>query len=98
MLERLLSLVGQGGVHSYADLARQLDVSEELLEQMLQDLVRMGYLRPVADGCETHCAGCPLAKTCAIGGPARVWTLTFRKPTPQIERSSRTDNGVRQVA
>ena len=76
MLERLLSLVRRGGVHSYTDLARQLDVSEELLEQMLQDLARMGYLRPIADGCEAHCAGCPLEKTCAIGGPTRVWTLT----------------------
>jgi Mn-dependent DtxR family transcriptional regulator len=63
-------------VHSYADLARQLDVSEELLEQMLQDLARMGYLKPMADGCETHCAGCSLAETCTIGGPTRVWTLT----------------------
>ena len=76
MLERLLSLLGRGGVHSYADLARQLDVSEELLEQMLEDLARMGYLRPVADGCAAHCADCPLAKTCAIGGPTQVWTLT----------------------
>jgi len=76
MLERLLSLVGQGGVHSYADLARQLDVSEELLEQMLQDLARMGYLRPVADGCEAQCAGCSMAETCTIGGPTRVWALT----------------------
>ena len=98
MLEHLLSLVGQGGVHSYADLARQLDVSEELLEQMLQDVARMGYLRPVADGCEVHCADCPLAETCTSGGPTRVWTLTFRKPTPQIERSGRTGNGVRPVA
>ena len=76
MLERLLSLVGQGGVHSYADLARQLDVSEELVEQMLQDLARMGYLRSVADGCEAHCADCPLGEACAIGGPTRVWVLT----------------------
>ncbi|MFB0536324.1 MAG: FeoC-like transcriptional regulator [Anaerolineae bacterium] len=76
MLERLLSLVGQGGMHSYVDLARQLDVSEELLEQMLEDLARMGYLRPVANGCETQCAGCSVAEACAIGGPTRVWTLT----------------------
>jgi hypothetical protein len=63
-------------------------VSEELLEQMLQDLARMGYLRPVADGCEAHCAGCPMAETCAIGGPTQVWTLTekgnsFDVKTPQ---------------
>lgn len=76
MLERLLSLVGQGGVHSYADLARQLDVTEELLEQMLQDLARMGYLRPVANGCETHCAGCPMADTCGVIGSTRMWALT----------------------
>ena len=76
MLERLLSLVGQRGVHSYADLARQLDVSEELLEQMLQDLARMGYLRPVAGHCEGQCAGCHLTKICAVGCPTRVWMLT----------------------
>jgi predicted ArsR family transcriptional regulator len=98
MLERLLSLLGQGGVHSYADLARQLDVSEELLEQMLEDLARMGYLRPLADGCETHCAGCRMAETCAVGNPTRVWTLTSRRPTPQTERSSHIGNGVRPIA
>lgn len=86
MLERLLELVKQGGVHSYADLARQLDVSEGLLEQMLEDLARMGYLRRVADGCEARCADCSLAETCAIGGPTRVWTLTEKdKPAPRAE-------------
>ena len=77
-MERLLNLVGQGGVHSYADLARQLDVTEELLEQMLEHLARMGYLRPVADGCETHCANCSIANTCDIIGSTRMWTLTER--------------------
>jgi Mn-dependent DtxR family transcriptional regulator len=85
MLERLLSLVGQGGVHSYTDLARQLDVTEELLEQMLQHLARMGYLRPVADGCETQCAGCPMAKTCAVGGSTRVWALTEKGQRQNVE-------------
>jgi len=75
-LQKLLELVAEGGVHSYADLARQLGVSEGLLEQMIEDLARMGYLRPVAGSCESQCTGCPLAETCAIGGPTRVWTLT----------------------
>jgi hypothetical protein len=52
---------------------------------MLQDLARMGYLRPVADGCEGQCAGCPLAGTCAIGGPARVWTLTEKGQRQDVE-------------
>jgi len=75
-LQRLLELVAEGGVHSYADLAHQLDVSEELLEQMLQDLARRGYLRPVAGGCLGQCTSCPLVRTCAVGGPTQVWVLT----------------------
>jgi predicted ArsR family transcriptional regulator len=75
-LQRLLELVAEGGLRSYADLARELGVSEELVGQMIEDLARRGYLRPVAGNCEGHCAGCPLAETCAIGGPTRVWALT----------------------
>lgn len=75
-MRRLLELVAEGGVHSYADLARELGVSQGLLGQMLEDLARMGYLRPVAGDCESRCTGCPLAKTCAVGGPTRVWALT----------------------
>ena len=75
-MQRLLELVAEGGVHSYADLARELGVSEELVGQMIEDLARMGYLRPVAGDCESRCTSCALAETCAIGGPTRVWTLT----------------------
>jgi hypothetical protein len=76
MLERLLSLVGQGGVHSYADLARQLDVSEELLEQMLQDLARMRYIQPVG-ACDTSkCHHCPVGGSCAMNTRGHVWVLT----------------------
>ena len=75
MLEQVLMQVGQGGVHSYADLARQLAISEELLEQMLQDLARMGFIRPVADVCGIHCTGCPQTKACATERRARVWAL-----------------------
>lgn len=75
-MQRLLELVAQGGVHSYADLARELGVSHGLLGQMIEDLARRGYLRPVAASCESQCTGCSLAETCAVGGPTRVWTLT----------------------
>ncbi len=76
MLQKLLELVAKGGVHSYTELAQELGVSRELLEQMIENLARMGYLRPVAGDCQGRCSDCPLAETCAIGGPARVWTLT----------------------
>jgi hypothetical protein len=85
VLERLLSLLARGGVHTPAELAAELGVSESLLEQMLADLSRMGYLRPVLNptclpspnGHSAPCAECPLVSTCAVAGPgARVWTLT----------------------
>ncbi|MBC8446341.1 MAG: Lrp/AsnC family transcriptional regulator [Chloroflexi bacterium] len=76
MLQRLLELVAEGGLRSYADLARELGVSEGLVGQMIEDLARRGYLRPVAGDCETQCSGCSLAGTCAVGGPTRVWMLT----------------------
>jgi hypothetical protein len=85
VLERLLSLLATGGVHTPAELAAELGVSESLLEQMLADLSRMGYLRPVfnptclpsPNGHSTPCAECPLVSTCAVTGPGtRVWTLT----------------------
>lgn len=75
-MQRLLELVAEGGVHSYADLACQLDVSEELLEQMLQDLARMRYLKQVSAECNAHCASCPMSNACAVGRPGQVWTLT----------------------
>jgi hypothetical protein len=40
-----LSLLTTGGVHTPTELAGELGVSEGLLEQMLADLSRMGYLR-----------------------------------------------------
>lgn len=78
MLEEVLRRIAKGGTYSLSGLARELGVGEELLRQMIEDLVRMGYLRPVAGDCEGHCAGCSLAEICAVGSPTRVWALTER--------------------
>lgn len=94
-MDQLLSLLATGGVHTRGELATRLGVTEGLLDQMLTDLSRMGYLRPVSDlTCRTspahrsplgnehsvRCAGCPLSGTCAIGEPGgRVWVLRDRE-------------------
>ena len=77
MLEKLLALVGEGGMHSYDDLAARLGASRPLVEAMIQDLVRLGYLRPAIDACggSPACrAGCGLSG-CSTGP---LWTLTER--------------------
>ncbi len=75
MIEQLLQLVAEGGVHSYSDLAKRLSVSQPLLEMMLEDLARRGYLRAVGNGCEDHCSGCAMGG-CSIAGPGHLWALT----------------------
>lgn len=76
MLERLLRILAQGGVHSRGELAGALGVSENLLEQGIQHLVRLGYLQASGDECRGTCSGCDVGGICAIGGGDRVWTLT----------------------
>jgi len=91
MLESLLSALAAGGLHTPRQLARRLGVTEGLVEQMLADLTRMGYLRSVASpGCHmasepvatsaqgrADCPGCPLGGACAVTTPGgQMWALT----------------------
>jgi len=96
MLETLLGWLAEGGVHTRRELAARLGITEGLVDQMLDDLARMGYLCPIQDdgspaaACDSasHCAGCPLAGTCAVGVTGgRAWALTdkakrLRRPSP----------------
>lgn len=75
MLEQLLQLLAEGGVHSYKDLANHLSISQPLLEAMLEDLARLGYLRAVNEHCGGQCTACPIG-SCSVKGPERLWTLT----------------------
>lgn len=76
MLEQLLKRLADGGAHTPESLARELGVSRDMVDRMLADLARMGYLEPVAGACESKCAGCPSASVCSVGTPQRVWALT----------------------
>jgi hypothetical protein len=70
-----LQILNEGGTHTPADLAHRLGVGQGLLEQMLADLERMGYLRQMPARCPSHCAGCPLDGRCAVVEGGRVWSL-----------------------
>jgi hypothetical protein len=76
MLNRLLELLRAGGTHRVADLARFLETTPELVEVMLEDLGRMGYLKRVSGECVEKCTSCPMAGLCAAGEVGQVWTLT----------------------
>lgn len=75
---RLLELLAGDGSRPLGELARQLDVSQELVRLMAEDLARRGYLAARADGCTT-CQGCALAAACGTrrqNGTAMLWMLT----------------------
>lgn len=76
MLERLLEILQGGGTHRVSDLARALDTTPALVEIMLEDLSRIGYVKPVAT-CTEPCTACPLADSCISIQPGNAWTLNL---------------------
>jgi hypothetical protein len=74
-LEELLRLVAEGGVHSYEELAAALSVPLPLLEAMLENLARLGYLRSAEAACGEDCRHCPIGG-CSVAGRGRLWVLT----------------------
>ena len=58
------------------DLARELATTPVLVEMMLEDLVRMDYLKPMGGACGDSCGACSMAGLCAAGSSGQLWTLT----------------------
>ena len=76
MLERVLQAIADGGIHTPTELAQELQVSEALLEAMVDELARLGYLRAVEIACSGKCNHCQMSASCSIVGRGRVWVLT----------------------
>ena len=83
MLKEILQEIAKGRGYSRAGLARRLDISEDVLEQMMRDLARKGYLAPLSPTQETACGGCSLHQACAgcpvdkVSTPSG-WVLTAK--------------------
>ena len=89
MLKDLLQLIARGGVRRYEDLTQELAITQPLLEAMLEDLARLGYLRAVGATCDTKCKSCPMGG-CSIAGPGKLWTLT-EKGVSAARKANRQD-------
>jgi hypothetical protein len=76
ILEELLKRLASGRPYNLTELAAELDVDLGLLEQMIIDLERGGYLKRVALSCSTICAGCPREGLCQITHEGRIWSVT----------------------
>jgi predicted ArsR family transcriptional regulator len=78
MLKRLLTLIAAtDGVRSLDELARAMSISQPLVEQLMTELVRMGYLRAAEGTCAAAaCSGCPVQSGCQPGTTIGLWELT----------------------
>ncbi len=94
MVMHLLSQIADEGNLSRSELSRRLNISNELLEHMILDLSRMGYIESVDDACATsRCTHCQLSGECASINKGKRWALT-RKGTHTVTRRK---EGVRSL-
>jgi hypothetical protein len=75
MLEQLMKQLQQGETTSVPALARQFEVSEALVAQMLSELVRLGYLRLQETCSHDACTGCPQSTGCSTRRPVQTWAV-----------------------
>ena len=74
--EALLNRLSTGTAETLAQLAVVLDVDQGLVEQMLLDLERAGYVRTAEVRCERQCRGCDLWGLCGLTHGGRIWMVT----------------------
>lgn len=74
MMKTVLESFSGEQVATPAILAQKLNVSPDLVELILADLERNGYIRAIVDD-GAHCAGCGLRGHCSTPAP-RLWMRT----------------------
>jgi hypothetical protein len=87
MMDRLLRLLAEGGLHSLDGLARILSISPVMLEALLDHLERSDYLRRADAACAGGCSGCG-GSCCAVAAPRRLWVLTAKGLTAGAAQKS----------
>lgn len=63
MLKEVLRLMDESGALLKSKMARDLNISENILEDLIEQLIRMKYLQEDLGSptCETKCSGCSLS-------------------------------------
>lgn len=80
MIKKILSIIKEGKIHSIREIAERLNVSQDLVEQMIADLVSKGYLKEQPQQCSQLCGDCSLKQLCLHNEGqslnSAVWILT----------------------
>ncbi len=66
MLKEILKIIDETNLYSDSYISKELDISREVANDMVGNLIRMGYLIEElgSPSCEISCGSCPYAKSC----------------------------------
>ena len=78
MFDKLLSILKRGGSVTTNQVARELDTTPALVNEMLNHLSRSGLLKQMEASCVSGCDQCVFFKDCNRSTQARVWQVVAR--------------------
>ncbi len=80
MLMKILKRLAQGGIYSNRLMAKELDVDESLVEQMIMQLQQRGYIEKDNMGdCSEGCGCCSTKSSCCSDKhniEINIWKVT----------------------
>ncbi|MFP4462158.1 MAG: FeoC-like transcriptional regulator [Thermotogota bacterium] len=75
MFKEIIQVISKSPYLSKKDIAKQLKIEENLIDQILMDLIRMGYLKK--EVCDSSCNACPVSNFCAkTDTEIEYWEIT----------------------
>ncbi len=75
MLIALIKLIHTQPFASFEQLGEKLKVSSDMVEDMVADLSKRGYLKSYAE-CASACQNCSLSSACDPRAHPKIWSLT----------------------
>lgn len=75
MFKEIIQAISKSPYLSKKEMAKQLNIEENLIEQIFLDLIRMGYLKK--EVCDSSCHACPVSNFCAkTDSKIEYWEIT----------------------
>lgn len=77
MLLNILKALNESNAFSKSNIANNLNISEEMVDAILKQLISMGYVNEDLGSptCETSCGRCPYSKMCHKN-PLNMYSIT----------------------
>lgn len=76
MLKKVLYEINNSRIYSKALIGKELDITEEMVEALVDQLIRMGYIDEDLGSptCESKCSGCSISSCKTI--PIKMLSIT----------------------